>query len=488
MKGSGYIARGVTRKQHSWLKHGKPRNDTELKELTVAQCEQMAPQLIGKPIRAEHQTSNFGVITGSRFNANGKGDWEIDFEITGGDLSARMLENMLKSSATQGLSLTHAQAPDGTIVGEPHEVSLCETPARVGCYITKFNNTVYNADDHPTYSSQSRGFDLIEASLFGNHKKKKMDTSADGKGTKGEQQQQQGNNGDAMDTSGGPQDSVAVMKAIFDKNKTNPDFVKFTELMAKTKQESDAKTAMLVNKMSAEQKALTRKLMESQEGAAKAMELNNIMIEKVLEQRQDPKGKEALQAHKDEWKKDPKYREAVSNFATSKAGQELLVSASLGVARNAYPQQEAPPSQQQQQVKQESSPVDPVWAAAAQAFFKEDVKVPQQNQVVSVEASFGRGGGGGGAQPRGPQTKEEVEAYFRNYQSNQCAQWVDTPDDITDTFANFEDQKNPYVVTASLWKENATKAERASKKRKLDYSSSSSMDGGNMAAPLDVFD
>src|SRR5688572_1281377 len=146
MKGSGYIARGVTRKQHSWLKHGKPRNDTELKELTVAQCEQMAPQLIGKPIRAEHQTSNFGVITGSRFNANGKGDWEIDFEITGGDLSAKMLENMLKSSATQGLSLTHAQAPDGTIVGEPHEVSLCETPARVGCYITKFNNTVYNAD------------------------------------------------------------------------------------------------------------------------------------------------------------------------------------------------------------------------------------------------------------------------------------------------------------------------------------------------------
>jgi hypothetical protein len=442
MKGSGYIARGVRRQQHSWLKHGKPRNDQELKELTVSQCQTMAPQLVGKPIRFEHQKHAFGVISGSKFD-QATGDWAIEFDVPHADkYTPEMIRMIIDKLQWQGLSLTHPMHTQGELAGqlagEPVEVSICEIPAREGCYVTKFNNVEYNTNNQrELLEGQTRGYDIIQASLnnMSDGKDTKMDTSS-GSGstaafsttpgmTPPAMAGSKGNGRIAMDTnssnlaeelkpvfeSATPEMKAAMIKMAQHFNK-NVD----TALAAKEAKEKELREAR-------------KKLAQADDLTRKQFEIAGKLMEKIL---MDTGAHRELKSHRERADADPAYRQKITDFAATPEGYEVLVKASMVIdsrkSSSSFAPQ-APPQQQQQPELDE-------FKQLTRELMYRDVEVPQQNRAVA-EVSASRGGGdfsSGRFVPPGPTSKQAFEDLLIEMQCKNLDKVKDVGQNIADIY------------------------------------------------------
>jgi hypothetical protein len=476
MQGTGYIARGVKRRELSWLARGdKPKNESEFKELTVEHCTTMAPQLVGKPIKFAHKDSKFGIVTASRFSED-SGDWEIDFEVSNDNpYTPKQVQATIESGLCLGLSLSHPQyfsgEKKGQLAGEPIEVSVCEIPAREGCYITKFNSYRYNTDDRGWIPGQSRGFDqVVQASMA--DKDTKMTSAEGGGGTAfpttpgmtppAAAGSNQGQGSVSMDT------DADDLKSLLEKNREHPLTMQLAKAFLKDKQKLEEKAKTLLAAEAKKNHVLQKKLAQSDDIARRGVDVTHKLVESLLQKA----GKQAaLQDHRQQMDSNPEYRQQVAGFGQSLAGQALMVQAEFGclaVANQQLPQPKA------------SSTTHNDFLEVTQGLWKSDIEIPDQHRSVSeaVPVSASSSSSSSGQQqaqrPRfnAPRdSRQELEDYYLKLQSQNLDKWTDklslNPVDIYND--DEADPNNPLVKHARNVQAHFEKNGQgsASKKRKL---------------------
>lgn len=115
--------------RHTYAGASAPTKRQEY-ELTLAKARKMAPGLIGKPIRTEHDKIGCGVITNSWIKQSKPKQWWIQMAIDESKSVGANQVDYITSGVMRGLSLTHWQNSLETV-----EVSLCRSPAREGAGI-----------------------------------------------------------------------------------------------------------------------------------------------------------------------------------------------------------------------------------------------------------------------------------------------------------------------------------------------------------------
>ena len=478
MQGTGYIARGVKRRELSWLaRGGKPRSESEFKELTVEHCATMAPQLVGKPIKFAHKDSKFGIVTASRFSED-SGDWEIDFEVSNDNpYTPKQVQATIESGLCLGLSLSHPQyfsgEKKGQLAGEPIEVSVCEIPAREGCYITKFNSYRYNTDDRGWIPGQSRGYDQVQvqASMSSGDKDTKMTPAGEGGGGTAAFPTNPGMTPPAAAGSNQGQGSVSMdtdaddLKSLIEKNRENPLTLQLARAFLKDKQKLEEKAKTLLAAEAKKNQTLQKKLAQSDDIARRGVDVTHKLVESLLQKA----GKQAaLQDHRQQMDSNPEYRQQMANFAQSPAGQAIMVSAELGCLAAANQQLPPPPK---------ASTAHNDFLEVTQSLWKSDIEIPDQHRSVSeaVPVSASSSSSSTGQQrPRfqAPRdSRQELEDYYLKIQSQNLDKWTDklslNPVDIYDD--DEADPNNPLVKHARNVQAHFEKNGQgsASKKRKL---------------------
>jgi len=145
---------------------GEPQTVNQVYELTLASARKMVRDLIGKPIRTEHDNIDCGVITNSWIKQSKPKQWWIQMAIDEAKPVGANQVDMIQAGVMRGLSLTHNRLKLYT-----KEVSLCRTPAREGAGIIPVDESQDFEQEppmeaEPSTESKSPDSDVEMASTF----------------------------------------------------------------------------------------------------------------------------------------------------------------------------------------------------------------------------------------------------------------------------------------------------------------------------------